>query len=197
VLVYEPGAQNSSSVPGHLTSLLSHVRSSQISELLSQLLGNTVVVEHARDAENILRDNKNLTVVTRDGDVITSRRARGGSASSNSLIEIQSLITGLEAQLAELTRTCDRLKFEISTAQSEVDSKQSDFDAALAQLNESDARIAALTEQLAVSGQNMKSAAAEVERLTNAITEASTAKSRDENELTIAQSQLSQHGDTA
>jgi chromosome segregation protein len=43
----------------------------------------------------------------------------------------------------------------------------------------------------------MKSAAAEVERLTNAITEASTAKSRDENELTIAQSQLSQHGDTA
>jgi chromosome segregation protein len=197
VLVYEPGAHAPSNVPGGLTPLLSHVRSSEISELLTQLLGSTVVVESAREAENILRDNKGLTVVTRDGDVITAHRARGGSASSNSLVEIQALINGLEGELEELTRTCDRLKFEISTASAEVDSKQGDFDAALAQLNESDARIAALTEQLAVSGQNMKSAAAEVERLTQAISEASAAKSRDENELSIAQSQLGQQGEIA
>jgi chromosome segregation protein len=197
VLVYQPGAASTSNIPSGLTPLLSHVRSSQISELLAQLLGSTVVVDNASDAEIILRDNKSLTVVTRDGDVITSHRARGGSASSNSLVEIQALINGLEAQLEELTRTCDRLKFEISTASTEVDSKQSDFDIALAQLNESDARIAALTEQLAVSGQNMKSASAEVERLTQAIAEASSAKSRDENELSIAQSQLGQHGEIA
>ncbi|MEO0010484.1 MAG: hypothetical protein RIQ39_73 [Actinomycetota bacterium] len=197
VLVYQPGAASTSNIPSGLTPLLSHVRSSQISELLAQLLGSTVVVDNASDAEIILRDNNSLTVVTRDGDVITSHRARGGSASSNSLVEIQALINGLEAQLEELTRTCDRLKFEISTASTEVDSKQSDFDIALAQLNESDARIAALTEQLAVSGQNMKSASAEVERLTQAIAEASSAKSRDENELSIAQSQLGQHGEIA
>lgn len=197
VLVHTPGSQSAPVIPGHLTPLLAHVRSNEISDLLAQLLGNTVVVENASSAEAILRENKNLTVVTRDGDVITSHRARGGSASSNSLVEIQALINGLESQLEELTRTCDRLKFEISTAQSEVDAKQIDFDAALAKLNESDARIAALTEQLAVSGQNMKSAAAEVDRLTQAITEASTAKSRDENELTIAQSQLGQQGEIA
>jgi chromosome segregation protein len=197
VLVHTPGVQQPPAIPGHLTPLLSHVRSTEISDLLSQLLGSTVVVENAGSAEAILREHKNLTVVTRDGDVITSHRARGGSASSHSLVEIQALINGLESQLEELTRTCDRLKFEISTAQSDVDAKQVDFDAALAKLNESDARIAALTEQLAVSGQNMKSAAAEVERLTQAIAEASTAKSRDENELTIAQSQLGQHGEIA
>jgi chromosome segregation protein len=197
VLVHTPGAQSAPALPGHLTPLLAHVRSTEISDLLAQLLGSTVVVENASSAEAILRENKSLTVVTRDGDVITSHRARGGSASSNSLVEIQALINGLESQLEELTRTCDRLKFEISTAQSDVDAKQIDFDAALAKLNESDARIAALTEQLAVSGQNMKSAAAEVERLTQAITEASTAKSRDENELTIAQSQLGQQGEIA
>ena len=197
VLVYQPGAQSTSNIPSGLTPLLSHVRSSEISELLAQLLGSTVVVDNARDAENILRDNKSLTVVTRDGDVITAHRARGGSASSNSLVEIQALINGLESQLEELTRTCDRLKFEISTAATEVDGKQSDFDIALSQLNESDARIAALTEQLAVSGQNMKSASAEVERLTQAIAEASSAKSRDENELNIAQSQMGQRGDIA
>jgi chromosome segregation protein len=197
VLVYEPGAQSSANVPAGLTPLLSHVRSSQISELLAQLLANTVVVDNASEAEKIIRENKSLTVVTRDGDVITAHRARGGSASSNSLVEIQALINGLESQLEELTRTCDRLKFEISTAATDVDGKQNDFDVALSQLNESDARIAALTEQLAVSGQNMKSASAEVERLTQAIAEASSAKSRDENELSIAQSQMGQHGEIA
>jgi chromosome segregation protein len=196
-LVHTPGTQSTPALPGNLTPLLSHVRSSEISDLLAQLLGNTAVVENASSAEAILREHKNLTVVTRDGDVITSNRARGGSASSNSLVEIQALINELEGQFAELTRTCDRLKFEISTAQSDVDAKQIDFDAALAKLNESDARIAALTEQLAVSGQNMKSASAEVERLTQAIAEASTAKSRDENELSIAQSQLGQQGEIA
>ena len=43
----------------------------------------------------------------------------------------------------------------------------------------------------------MKSASAEVERLTQAISEASAAKSRDENELSIAQSQLGQQGEIA
>jgi chromosome segregation protein len=96
-----------------------------------------------------------------------------------------------------LTHNCDRLKFEIVTAQSEVDSKQGAFDVALSKLNESDARIAALTEQLAVSGQNMKSASAEVERLNLAIAEATAAKGRDENELSIASAQLHQRGTTA
>ena len=197
VLIYEPGTHQSSSLPGNLTALLSHVRSNEIAELLAELLGKVAVVDNAREAQAILRDNKGLTVVTRDGDVITSHRARGGSASSTSLIEIQSLINDLESKKSELISTCDRYKFEISTAQREVESAQGVFDAALAQLNESDARIAALTEQLAVSGQNMKSASAEVERLTQAISEASAAKSRDENELAIASTQLGQHGEIA
>ena len=75
--------------------------------------------------------------------------------------------------------------------------RQSDYDVALSKLNESDARIAALTEQLAVSGQNMKSAMAEVERLNNSINEATAAKSRDEGEIAIAQSQLQQRGEIA
>ncbi len=197
VLVHDSSTSVSSNIPGHLTPLLSHVKSSQISELLAQLFANTVVVERARDAEAILRDNKQLTVVTRDGDVITSHRARGGSASSTSLIEIQALIKDLEGKLQDLTSRCERFAFEISSANTEVESKQTAFDAALAQLNESDARIAALTEQLAVSGQNMKSASAEVERLTQAISEASAAKVRDENELSIAKNQLQHHGEIA
>ena len=129
--------------------------------------------------------------------MISRGRARGGSKSSSSLIEIKALIEGLEGKLQEVTHNCDRLKFEISTATAELASRQSDFDVALSKLNESDARIAALTEQLAVSGQNMKSAMAEVERLNTSINEATAAKSRDEGEIVIAQNQLQQRGEVA
>ncbi|CAB4875497.1 unannotated protein [freshwater metagenome] len=197
VLVYEPGASNSSTLPSGLTPLLSHVRSSRIGDLLASLLGSTAVAEDARAAEAILRSHPGVSVVTRGGDVITSKRARGGSASSNSLIEIRALVEDLAKKLESLNHNSDRLRFEISTAQSDVESKQSAFDVALSKLNESDARIAALTEQLAVSGQNMKSASAEVERLNLAIAEASAAKSRDENELSIASNQMQQQGEIA
>ena len=100
-------------------------------------------------------------------------------------------------KISTVTHTCERLRFEISTAESELAARQGEFDVALAKLNESDARIAALTEQLAVAGQHAKSARAEVERLNGAIAEASAARSRDENELAIAQDQLQHHGDVA
>jgi chromosome segregation protein len=197
LLVYEPGTHSAPVIPAGLTPLSNYVRSSEIGDLLSSLLGSTVVVESARDAESILRANPGLTVVTRDGDVITAKRARGGSASSTSLIEIGALVADLTTKLETLSHNCDRLKFEIVSAQGEVDSKQGAFDVALSKLNESDARIAALTEQLAVSGQNMKSATAEVERLNLAIAEATSAKGRDENELSIASAQLHTRGATA
>ena len=161
------------------------------------MLASTVVADNANAAEAILRSHPGVTVVTRDGDVVSRGRARGGSKSSSSLIEIKALIEGLEIKLQEITHNCDRLKFEISTASTELASRQSDFDRALSKLNESDARIAALTEQLAVSGQNMKSALAEVERLNTSISEATAAKSRDEGEIVIAQNQLQQRGEVA
>ena len=197
VLVYEPGQAGNSNIPVGLTPLSAHIRSTSIGDLVSSLLASTVVADNANAAEAILRSHPGVTVVTRDGDVISRGRARGGSKSSSSLIEIKALIEGLETKLQEITHNCDRLKFEISTATTEVASRQSDFDVALSKLNESDARIAALTEQLAVSGQNMKSAMAEVERLNNSINEATAAKSRDEGEIVVAQNQLQQRGEVA
>jgi chromosome segregation ATPase len=100
------------------------VRSNEISELLSSLLATTVIADNAREAESILRNNPAVTVVTRDGDVITAQRARGGSASSNSLIEIKALVDDLAAKLEDLNHKCDRLKFEISSAETHVQEKQ-------------------------------------------------------------------------
>ena len=197
VLVYEAGTIGNSNIPSGLNALSSHIRSHSIGELISSLLASTVVAENARDAEAILRSHPSVNVVTRDGDLITKASARGGSKSSSSLIEIKALIESLETKLIEITHTCDRLKFEIATATTEVADCQSSFDVALSKLNESDAHIASITEQLAVSGQNMKSALAEVERLNASIQEASSAKRRDEGELVIAQNQLHQQGAVA
>jgi chromosome segregation protein len=194
VLVYEEGLHSDSRIPSGLNSLASHVRSQSVSTLIASLLANIVVAESASSAEVILRANPDVTVVTRDGDVINRLRARGGSKSSSSLIEINALITELEVRFLEISHTCDRLKFEISTQNAEIAIAQIEYDHALSRLNESDARINSLTEQLAVSGQNMKSALAEVERLNKSISEAGLAKSRDEGELVIAQNQLQQQG---
>jgi chromosome segregation protein len=183
------------SLPQGLTPLLQHLHSSEINDLLTSLLSTTVVAQDPASAADILRSHPHLTVVTRDGDLLTSKRVRGGSQSSSSLIEITALMEELSGKLETLSHECNRLTFEISTASAEVESKQSAFDLALSQLNESDARIAAITEALAVSGQHMKSAGAEVERLNSAINEATAAKSRDENELKVASEQLQQHGD--
>jgi chromosome segregation protein len=197
VLVHDGNSATTLAVPQGLTPLLQHIHTSEIDDLLTSLLATTVVATDARAAQDILRSHPQLTVVTRDGDVLTSKRVRGGSQSSSSLIEINALIEELSTKLEGLNHECNRLTFEISTAAHDVESKQGAFDVALSQLNESDARIAAITEALAVSGQNMKSASAEVERLNVAISEASAAKSRDENEVKVATEQLQHHGEIA
>ncbi len=195
VLVYEPGMVQKASIPSGLNSLSTYVRSNSIGDLLASLLSGIVVAEDANAAEAILRSHPDVVVVTRDGDVVSKGRATGGSKSSSSLIEITALISSLESKLQEIIHDCDRLKFEIASANIEIASRQSGFDSALSKLNESDARIAALTEQLAVSGQNMKSSMAEVERLDRSISEANATKSRDEGEIVIAQNQLQQRGE--
>ncbi len=194
VLVYNESVASTSSIPSGLISLASHVRSTSISSLVASLLNDVVVAHSASDAEAILRTHPSLTVVTRDGDVFSRDRARGGSQSSSTLIEINALIADLSQRLSGIVHNCDRLKFEISAQNNAIVGLQNTYEVALSQLNESDARIGALTEQLAVSGQNMKSAMAEVERLSASINEANAAKSRDEGELAIAVNQLHQAG---
>ena len=195
VLILDRERASSPAIPQGLTPLLQYLHSDEIQDLLTSLLSTTVVAADARAAAEILKTHSHLTVVTSDGDLLTSKRVRGGSQSSSSLIEITALIEELSGKLEKLSHECNRLTFDISAATADLENKQSFFDVALSQLNESDARIAAITEALAVSGQNMKSASAEVERLNIAISEATAAKSRDENELQVASEQLQRHGD--
>jgi chromosome segregation protein len=118
---------------------------------------------------------------------------RGGSSAQSSAIEISALIEKTEGELQEVTNNCDRIKFELVRATETLASRKNIFDLALAKLNESDAKISGLAEQMAVAGQNVKNAQSEVERIRVSLTEANSQRDSDDADLNAAISQFESH----
>jgi chromosome segregation protein len=181
------------SVPNGFTSLASLVSSSEVSNAIASLLSGFVAVEDLAEAESALRADPSVIAITREGDVLSRIRVRGGSSAQSSAIEISALIEKTEGQLQEVTNNCDRIKFELVRATETLASRKNIFDLALAKLNESDAKISGLAEQMAVAGQNVKNAQGEVERILASLTEANSQRESDEADLNAAISQFESH----
>jgi chromosome segregation protein len=181
------------SIPNGFTSLASLVSSSEVSSAISSLLSGFVAVEDLAEAESALRADPSVIAITREGDVLSSIRVRGGSSAQSSAIEISALIDKTEKELQEVTNNCDRIKFELVRATETLASRKNIFDLALAKLNESDAKISGLAEQMAVAGQNVKNAQSEVERILVSLTEANSQRESDEADLNAAISQFESH----
>ena len=181
------------SVPNGFTSLASLVSSSEVSSAIASLLSGFVAVEDLAEAESALRANPSVIAITREGDVLSSIRVRGGSSAQSSAIEISALIEKTEGELQEVTNNCDRIKFELVRATETLASRKNIFDLALAKLNESDAKISGLAEQMAVAGQNVKNAQSEVERILVSLAEANSQRDSDDADLSAAISQFESH----
>jgi len=181
------------SVPNGFTSLASLVSSSEVSSAISSLLSGFVAVEDLAEAESALRADPSVIAITREGDVLSSIRVRGGSSARSSAIEISALIEKTEGELQEVTNNCDRIKFELVRATETLASRKNIFDLALAKLNESDAKISGLAEQMAVAGQNVKNAQSEVERILVSLAEANSQRDSDDADLSAAISQFESH----
>ena len=181
------------SIPNGFTSLASLVSSSEVSSAISSLLSGFVAVEDLAEAESALRADPSVIAITREGDVLSSIRVRGGSSAQSSAIEISALIDKTEKELQEVTNNCDRIKFELVRATETLASRKNIFDLALAKLNESDAKISGLAEQMAVAGQNVKNAQSEVERILVSLTDANSQRESDEADLNAAISQFESH----
>ena len=181
------------SVPNGFTSLASLVSSSEVSSAIASLLSGFVAVEDLAEAESALRADPSVIAITREGDVLSSIRVRGGSSAQSSAIEISALIEKTEGELQEVTNNCDRIKFELVRATETLASRKNIFDLALAKLNESDAKISGLAEQMAVAGQNVKNAQSEVERILVSLTEANSQRDSDDADLSAAISQFESH----
>ncbi|QYJ04562.1 chromosome segregation protein SMC [Nocardioides panacisoli] len=143
---------------------------------LTQLLRKTVVVDDLSAARAVVADLPDVVAVTRDGDLLGTHFASGGSTEEQSLIEIQAAVDEAAEQLTEATAASERLTFDLSRLESEREEVQHRVDVALAKLHESDATLAAVAEELAQHGAVARSAREEAERLAEAIEEAGAAR---------------------
>ena len=180
-------------VPGGLTTLTSLIDSADLNSLVETLLTGFVAVRTIDEAKDVVERYPRLIAVTQDGDLISRNRVRGGSSGTNSAIEISAMIERTRASLSEVVAVCDSLKFEVAAALEKVEVAQKNHDRALAGLNESDAKMSGLAEQMAVAGQNVKNSQAEVERLGASLTAATAQRESDESDLQIAIAQFESH----
>ena len=193
LLVVDGEFSSQNEIPSGFSSLASLIKSDGLEAMIDALLGGVVAVDDIAAAERVISQNPRLMAVTRDGDLISRNRVRGGSAGSNSAIEISALIEKTRSALDEIISRCDSLKFELASSSASVEAAQKAHDTALAGLNESDAKMSGLAEQMAVAGQNVKSSQAEVERLNASLAAASEQRSSDERDLEVAIAQFDSH----
>ncbi|AUI53597.1 chromosome segregation protein SMC [Arthrobacter crystallopoietes] len=129
------------------------------------LLASVVVVEDLAGAAEAVSASPELTAVTKAGEVFSAYGARGGSAGRPSLLEVQAAVEETGQRLAQAAARAERAKFAIAAATARRAETGARAEAALEQLNESDARLAAVAERLGHLGSTLRSAVGESERL--------------------------------
>ncbi len=146
---------------------------------LRRLLVDVVVVDGLDQARSVVAARPELTAVTRDGDVVGSHLVAGGSSAVPSLLEVQAAVDEAGEQLTATAHRCERLTFEVGQLEREREEARHRVDVSLAQLHESDARLAAVAEELAQHGSTARSARGESDRLEAAIATAEEARAGD------------------
>ena len=146
---------------------------------LDRALLRVAVVDGLLAAQALIAALPEVRAVTLEGDLLGTDWAVGGSASVPSLLEVQAAVDEAAGQHDEAQRRQERLRFEVAAAQAEVDRATTAVDHSLAALNESDARMAALSEQLGLLASAARAAQAEAGRLEQAQVRAEQARDRD------------------
>lgn len=147
------------------------------------LLVDVVVVDDLATARALVAQHPHLVVATRAGDVLSRHRASGGSATAPSALHLQAALDQARSGAAEATATAERLRFEIAAATAEQQRARDEHDRTLARLNESDAALAAVAEQLGHLGSAVRAARAEADRVEASLTAASATLESDAAEL--------------
>ena len=158
--------------------------------VVDRLLMNCVLVSDVRTAADSQRRHPDLVFVTEAGDIFAAGVVHGGSADTQSLLEVQAAHDQTARDLVVATHDLERARFDLVAARN-AQGTASDFaEGALNRLHESDARMAAVAEQLGQLGQAARSAHAEAERLTLARTAAEAAHELDQQNLSTMETRL-------
>ena len=152
---------------------------SSLRPALTRALRRVAVVASLEDARRLVETVPDVRAVTEEGDLLGADWAAGGSASAPSLLEVQAAVDEAAFQHDEAHRQHTRLVEEVSAAQAAVAGRQATVHEALAALHDSDARMAALGEQLGLLASAARSSEAEAGRIEQARTRAEEARDRD------------------
>jgi chromosome segregation protein len=154
------------------------------------LLAGTVIVDDLGAARGLVSTRPDLVAVTRDGDRLSRHLVAGGSSSAPSALETRAAVDETRAALDEITSRCERLRFERQTLDVEREETARGADVALAKLHESDARLAAVAEELGQLSALAGSAKEEALRLTSAIEATQEAREHDIADLGVLEQRL-------
>ncbi|MDJ0396990.1 chromosome segregation protein SMC [Rhodococcus rhodochrous] len=129
------------------------------------LLARTVVVDDLPTALGVCAARPDLRAVTRGGDLAGAGWVVGGSHRAPSTLEIQAAIDTARAGLEQAERRSEELAAALAGALAEQAERAEHVEQTLAALNESDAAMSAVYEQLGRLGQAARTAHAESGRL--------------------------------
>ncbi|UNX55883.1 AAA family ATPase [Georgenia sp. TF02-10] len=136
---------------------------------LHRLLADVVVVEDLTAARRVLAAAPCRTAVTRAGDLLSTVHGVGGATGAPSVLELQAAHEEAAGEVEAATARLERTRFALGPARERVSAAQERAAATLDALHTSDARLAAVAEQLGRLGQTLRAAEAEVERAGPAI----------------------------
>ncbi|MGH3637547.1 MAG: chromosome segregation protein SMC, partial [Mycobacterium sp.] len=139
--------------------------SPQLRGAMSAMLAGVVVVGDLSAALDLVASHPRLRAVTSDGDLVGAGWLTGGSDRKPSTLEITGEIEKARAELESSERQVSELAAALSGALAEQASRQDSAEDAMAALNESDAAIAAIYEQLGRLGHEARAAEDEWQRL--------------------------------
>ncbi len=132
---------------------------------VTALLAGVAVVADLPAALDLVTAHPTLRAVTADGDLAGSGWVSGGSDRKPSTLEIAAEIDKARTDLAAAEKQVAELTAALSGALAEQTARQDAAEQALAALNESDAAISAIYEQLGRLGQEARAADDEWQRL--------------------------------
>ena len=150
---------------------------------LTAMLTGVVVVRDLSAALDLVAARPQLRAVTTDGDLVGAGWVSGGSDRKPSTLEITSEVEKARDELAAAEKQTNELSAALSGALAEQKARQDSAEQALAALNESDAAISAIYEQLGRLGQDARTADEEWQRLIRQRDELETGRGQTVDEL--------------
>lgn len=130
------------------------------------------VVNTLDEAHDLVTSLPDVTAITAEGDRVAVHLAEGGSGSSRSVIEISAAIDKASSEEKDISALLSGLETSVEQAQKRVSKARVAVEETLAKLHESDAEMTAVADRLGSLGQNIRSAHAERDRLTQAVSDA-------------------------